>query len=155
MWPHRWQPTRLPHPWDSPGKNTGVGFHFPLQCMKVKSESEVTQSCPTLCDPKDCSLPGSSVHGIFQARILEWVAIAFSDDITSLFLLNTEHIWKYLCIHSAVDGHLNCFRMRLWWTKLPGAFMCESFVDMFFFSLGQYLELLGHWVTKSQTQLND
>ena len=76
--PHRQQPTRLPHPWDSPGKNTGVGCHFLLQCMKVKSESEVTQSCPTLNDPMDCSLPGSSIHGIFQARVLEWGAIAFS-----------------------------------------------------------------------------
>ena len=66
--PHRRQPTRLPSPWDSPGKNTGVGCHFLLQCMKVKSESEVIQSCPTLRDPMDCSLLGSSVHGIFQAR---------------------------------------------------------------------------------------
>ena len=76
--PHRWQPTRLPRPWDSPHKNAGVGCHVLLQCMKVKSESEVAQSCPTLSDPMDCSLPGSSVHGIFQARVLEWVAIAFS-----------------------------------------------------------------------------
>ena len=68
----------LPHPWDSPGKNTGVGCHFLLQCMKVKSESEVAQSCLTLRDSMDCSPPGSSVHGIFQARVLEWVAIAFS-----------------------------------------------------------------------------
>ena len=72
-----WQPTRLPRPWDSPGKNTGVGCHFLLQCRKVKSESEVAQSCPTLSDPMDCSLPGSSIHGIFQARVLEWGAIAF------------------------------------------------------------------------------
>ena len=64
--PHRWQPTRLPHPWDSLGKNTAVGCYFLLQCMKVKSESEVAQSCPTLSDPMDCSLPGSSIHGIFQ-----------------------------------------------------------------------------------------
>ena len=70
--------TMLPRPWDSPGKNTGVGCHFLLQCMKVKSENEVAQSCPTLSDPVDCSLPGSSVHGIFQARVLEWGAIAFS-----------------------------------------------------------------------------
>ena len=77
--PHRRQPTRLPRPWDSPGKNTGVGCHFLLQCMRVKSESEVTQSCPTPSNPMDCSLPGSSVHGIFQARVLEWVAIAFSE----------------------------------------------------------------------------
>ena len=76
--PHRWQPTRLPRPRDSPGKNTGVGCHFLLQCMKMKSESEVTQSCPTLSDLMDCSLPGSSIHGIFQARVLEWGAIAFS-----------------------------------------------------------------------------
>ena len=78
--PHRRQPTRLPRPWDSLGKNTGVGCHFLLQCMKVKSESEVTQSCPTLSDPMDYSLPGSSIHGIFQARVLEWGAIAFSDE---------------------------------------------------------------------------
>ena len=71
-------PPRLPRPWDSPGKNTGEGCHFFLQCMKVKSESEVAQSCLTLSDPLDCSLPGSSVHGIFQARVLEWGAIAFS-----------------------------------------------------------------------------
>ena len=75
--PQRWQPTKLPRPWDSPGKNTGVGCHFLLQCMKVKSESEVTQSCPTLHDPMDCSPPGSSIHGIFQARVLEWGAIAY------------------------------------------------------------------------------
>ena len=80
--PHRWQPTRLCCPRDSPGKNTGVGCHFLLQCMKVKSESEVAQSCPTLSDPMDCSLPGSSVHGIFQARVLEWGAIAFSEEYT-------------------------------------------------------------------------
>ena len=79
--PHRRQPTRLPRPWDSLGKNTGVGFHFLLQYMKVKSESEVTQSCPTLSDPMDGSLPGSSVHGIFQARVLEWGAIAFPDPL--------------------------------------------------------------------------
>ena len=76
--PHRRQPTRLPRPWDSPGKNTGVGCHFLLQCMKVKSESEVAQLCPNPSNPMDCSLPGSSVHGIFQARVLEWGASAFS-----------------------------------------------------------------------------
>ena len=75
VWPHRRQPTRLPRPWDSPGKNTGEGCHFLLQCMKVKSESEVAQSCPTLCNTIDCSLPGSSVHGIFKTRILEYIAI--------------------------------------------------------------------------------
>ena len=93
--PHRRQPTRLPGPWDSPGKNTGVGCHFLLQCMKVKSESEVAQSCPTLRDSMDCSLPGSSVQGIFQAIVLEWVAISFSN----------------ACMHArslhAVDGTLS------------------------------------------------
>ena len=78
MLPHRLQPTKLPHPWDSPGRNTGVGCHFLLQSMKVKSESEVAQSCLTLSDPKDHSLPGFSTHRIFQARVLEWDAIAFS-----------------------------------------------------------------------------
>ena len=78
MRPHRRQPTRLPCPWDSPGKNTGVGCHFLLQCMKVKSESEVAQLYPTLGDPMDCSLLGSSIYGIFQPRVLEWGAIAFS-----------------------------------------------------------------------------
>ena len=76
--PHRLQPTRLPRPWDSQGKNTGVSCHFLLQCVKVKSESEVAQSCPTPSARMDCSLPGSSIHGIFQARVPEWGAIAFS-----------------------------------------------------------------------------
>ena len=67
------------HPWDSPGENTGVVCHFLLQCMKVKSESEVAQLCPTPRDPMDCSPPGPSVHGIIQARVLEWGAIAFSE----------------------------------------------------------------------------
>ena len=78
MRPDRRQPNRLRRPWDSPGKNTGVSCHFLLQCMKVKSESEVTQSCPTLSDPMDCSLPGSSVHEIIQERVPGWGAIAFS-----------------------------------------------------------------------------
>ena len=91
MRPHRQQPTRLSRPWDSIGKNTGVGCHFLLQCMKVKSESEVAQSCLTLCDPMDCSPPGSSIHGIFQARVLEWDAIAFSD-----FTANHYEIIIYL-----------------------------------------------------------
>ena len=76
--PHRRQPTRLPHPWDSPSKNTGVGCYFLLRWMKVKSESEVAQSCAILSGLMDCSLPGSSIHGIFQTRVLEWGAIAFS-----------------------------------------------------------------------------
>ena len=95
--PHRWQPIRLPRPWDSPGKNTGVGCHFLLQCMKVKRESEVTQLCPTLSDPMDCSLPGSSIHGIFQARVLEWGAIAFSG-----FLISKLLLWKIISVQKDV-----------------------------------------------------
>ena len=109
--PRRQQPTRLLRPWDSPGKNAGVGCHFLLQCMKVKSESEVAQSCLTLCDPMDCSLPGSSSHGSFQARVLEWVAIAFSNcppeqrlNLTPvLFLYNHKsfihHFSKFFICH--------------------------------------------------------
>ena len=94
--PHRRQPTRLPHPWDSPGKNTGVGCHFLLQCMKVKSESEVAQSCPTPSGPMDHSLPGFSVHGIFQARVLKWVAIAFSQTLEEhkYWIANQDSLWK-------------------------------------------------------------
>ena len=90
--PHRQQPTRPSHPWDSPGKNTGVGCHFLLQCMKVKSEIEDAQSCPTLSDPMDISLPGSSIHGIFQARVLEWVAIAFSILSYKILLFATRNL---------------------------------------------------------------
>ena len=101
--PHRWQPTRLCRPWDSPGKNNGVGCHFLLQCMKVKSESEVTESCPTLSHPMDCSPPGSSIHGIFQARVLEWDAIAFSkihvnNFKTAMFLSSQNHFGLGLCL---------------------------------------------------------
>ena len=99
MRPHRRQPTRLPCPWDSPGKNTGVGCHFLLQYMKVKSESEVAQSGPTLSDPMDCSLPGSSIHGIFQARVLEWGAIAFS-------VINLDSILKSRDIILLTEVHL-------------------------------------------------
>ena len=109
--PHRRQPTRLPRPWDSPGKNTGVGSHFLLQCMEVKTESEVAQSCPTLGDPMDCSLPGSSVHGIFQARVLEWVAIAFSS-----FCVRHIHLWEVWAINWR-SKNCSLFRksMRFWW----------------------------------------
>ena len=85
--PHRWKPTRLCRPWASPGKNTGVGCHFLLQCMKMKSESEVTQLCLSPSDPMDCSPPGSSDHGIFQARVLEWGAIAFSKGMPTPLLV--------------------------------------------------------------------
>ena len=91
---YRQQPTRLPHPWDSPGKNTGVGCHFLLQCMKGKSESEVARSCPTPSDRMDCSPPGSSVHGILQAGVLEWGAVAFSknDLVIYIFIYILFHI---------------------------------------------------------------
>ena len=97
--PHRWQPTRLRRPGHSPGKITGVGCHFLLQCMKVKSESEVTYSCPTLRNPMDCSLQGSSAHGIFQARVLEWVAIAFSREHVYVGLI----LCKEMCM-SALEN---------------------------------------------------
>ena len=95
------QPTRLPYPWDSPGKNTGVCCHFLLQCMKVKSDSEVTQLCPTLSDPMDCGPPGSSVHGIFQARVLEGgchclVHRCWQFDLcSSAFSKSSLNIWKF------------------------------------------------------------
>ena len=92
-----------PHPWDSPGKKTGVGCHFLLQRIKVKSGSEVTQSCPTLHDPMDCSLAGSSVHGIFQARVLEWGAIAFSN--ASVKGLKFHGCWIQLGFSSVSDGY--------------------------------------------------
>ena len=89
--PHRRQPTRLPRPWDSPGKSTGVGCHFLLQCMKVKTESEVARLCPTLSDPMDHSLPGFSIHGIFQARVLEWVVLDFVNSV----MKKDPQIWSY------------------------------------------------------------
>ena len=97
--PHRRQPTRLPRPWDSPGKNIGVGCHFFLQIMKVKSESEVSQSCPTLSDPMVCRPSGSSVHGIFQARVLEWGAIAFSVGDRVKYIKDAQML--HLALHKA------------------------------------------------------
>ena len=97
--PHRQQPTSLPRPWDSPGKNTGAGYHFLLQCMKVKSESEVAHSCPTFHDPMDCSLPGSSAHEIFQARVLEWVAIALISHASKVMLK---------ILQTRVQQYVNC-----------------------------------------------
>ena len=108
--PHRRQPARLRHPWGSPGKNTGVGCHFLLQCMKVKGESEVVQSCPTLSDPMDCSLPGSSVHGIFQARVLEWGAIAFSE-LTIIHIHKNISVLQFcVCVHI----QSTCIYVCLW-----------------------------------------
>ena len=109
--PHRQLPTRLRHPWDSPGNNTGVGCHLLLQCMKVKSESEVAQSCLTLSDPMDCSLPGSFIHGIFQARVREWGSIAFSAQI--------QHYILKLCALLQYYSEPN-FHIRRYCENLPG-----------------------------------
>ena len=121
MRPHRWQPTRLPDPWGSPGKNTEVGCHFLLQCMKVKSESEVTQSCPTLSDPVDCSLPDSSAHGIFQARVLEWGAIAFSKYyFKNTSKQNRPQIWLSGSVATAISlyrVHKESVRCETWTIK--------------------------------------
>ena len=126
--PHRWQPTRLPHPWDSLGKNTGVGCHFLLHCVKVKSESEVTQLCPTLSNPMDCSLPGSSIHGIFQARVLEWGVIAFSKEISSL-----SHYIAFLYFFALIteEGSLISPRYSLE--------LCIQMLMSFLFSFAFYL----------------
>ena len=113
--PHRRQPMRLPHPWDSPGKNTGVGCHFLLQCMKVKSESEVAQLCPTLSDPMDCSLPGFSVDGIFQARVLEWGAIAFS----SFPMSRWPKYWSFSFSISPSNEYSGLISFRMDWLDLP------------------------------------
>ena len=116
--PQRRQPTRLPRPWDSPGKNTGVGCHFLLQCTRVKSESEVTQSCPIPSDPMDSSLPGSSVHGICQARVLEWVAIAFS--MKSLSETIFIELWNFIRYSfRATCYHLQKKKLKRKGIKLP------------------------------------
>ena len=117
VWPHRRQPTKLPHPWDSPGKNTGVGCHFLLQCMKVKGESEVNQLCPTLTDPMDCSLPGSSVHGFSRKEY--WSGLPLPSP-TMCFI----RIWSYLVIitHFNIESYRISFTDVFWdiikW-KLP------------------------------------
>ena len=111
---HRRQPTRLPCPWDSPGKNTGVGCHFLLQCVKVKSESGVTQSCPTPSDPVNCSPPGSSIRGIFQARVLEWAAIAFYSPQLKVVDWSecsfASFLWKHLIRPRAESITSQCFQ---------------------------------------------
>ena len=105
--PHRRQPTRLPRPWDSPGQNTGVGCHFLLQCMKVKNESEVAQSCPTLSNPMDCSLPGSPIHGIFQARVLHVKVVPlFSTNISDMLNL-TNIVRENVSPKSTTEGAMS------------------------------------------------
>ena len=118
VWPHRRQPTRLPHPLDSPGKNTGVGCHFLLQGMQGKSESEVAQSCPTGSNPMDCSLPGSSVHGIFQARVPEWGAIAFSmTNLDSILKSRDITLPTKICIVKAVAFPVVTYGSESWTIK--------------------------------------
>ena len=109
---------QVPRPWDSPGKNTGVGCHFLLQCMKVKSGSEVAQSCPTLSEPMDCSLPGSSVHGIFQARVLEWGAIAFSGSLIYIpsnfaVIFKATNSFQQITLHFKLPKRFSFFQLAL------------------------------------------
>ena len=155
MRPHRRQPTRLHRPWDSPGKITGVGCHFLLHCMKVKSESEVALSCLTLCDPMDCSLPGSSIHGIFQARVLEWVAIAFSEGCL-------QNLTNYTLLHGMNALHLRTSTLIQF--RGPEDEMVGWHHWLNGMSLSKLQELVRdreawhvavYWVTKSQTRLSD
>ena len=150
--PHRRQPTRLLCPRDSPGKNTGMGFHFLLQCMKVKSESEVAQSCPTLSNPMDCSPPGSSVHGIFQARVLESGAIAF-------FVLQAR-----LSFFHRFEWHFNFFSFpviclfsffTLWWV-LPCnlCFFFFHFLFLFFFKFNFIFKLYNIVLVLPNIEMN-
>jgi len=133
--PHRRQPTRLPHPWDSPGKNTGACCHFLLQCMKVKSESEVAQSWPTLCDPMNYSLPGSSVHGIFQARVLEWGANKLNkqDNIQpcyTLFAILTRSVVPHLLLNIVSWPAYRFLRSQVRWSGIPISWRIFQFVVM-------------------------
>ena len=126
--PHGLQPTRLLCPWDSPGKNTGVDCHFLLQCMKVKSESEVAQSCLTLSNLMDCSLPGSSVHGIFQARVLEWGDIAFScnKDIHTYFFFHGLICRELAYLATLLDHPNCCARTATSWLRCRAMFFISG-----------------------------
>ena len=150
--PHSWQPTRLPHPWDSPGKNTGVSCHFLLQCRKVKSESEVSQSCLTPSDPMDSSLPGFSVHEIFQARILEQVAIAFSMNRSLVFLIL---LFSSISLHRSLKKAFLSLLTILWNSAFKWVYL--SFSPMRFTSLFTGTSLVAQMVknlsTMQETQL--
>ena len=161
--PQRRQPTRFPHPWDSLGKNTGVGCHFLLQCMKVKSASEVSQSCLTLSNPMDCSPPGSSVHGIFQARVLEWGAIAFSESMNIMYVMtslvaqlvkNPSAMWKTwaqsLGWEEPLEEGMATHSSILAWRIL----MDRGLVWRIPMDRGAW-QATVHRVAKSQTQLSD
>ena len=144
--PQRRQPSRVLRPWDFPGKNTGVGCHFLLQCMKVESEREVAQSCPTLSDPMDCSLPGSSIYGSFQARVLEWVASAFSDSLSAAK-------WKK-CIDQGMGGsvawNFHAFSRSMTLPELRCAHQTESSLNITILELYSVFSSLpnpnGWWV---------
>ena len=127
--PHRRQPNGLPGSWDSPGKNTGVGCHFLLHCLKAKSESAVAQSCPTLSDPMDCSPPGSSIHGIFQARVLKWGAIAFSECLLySTINVNCSNAESFLHVHKNFFYLTEtCYKSRDDKFRLCSSFVIESY----------------------------
>ena len=119
--PQRQQPTRLPRPWDSPGKNTGVGCHFLLQCRKVKSESEVVQSCPTLRDLMDCSLPGSSIHGLSRQEY--WSRVPSPSPICSHSFSNScnEHVILFVfLLEKKMATHCSILAWRILWTEEPG-----------------------------------
>ena len=147
VWSHRWQPTRLPRPWDSPGKNTGMGCHFLLQCMKVKSESEVAQLCPTPGDPMDCSLPGSSTHGIFQARVLEWGATAFSTKFLVYFIklaMNMSAVlWWRICqflpwkMHAFLRNSMRIFIFLFIWQEGSSSSVMSCMQAHVFWSLSE------------------
>ena len=132
--PHRQQPTKLPRPWDSPGKNTGVGCHFLLQCMKVKSESEVAQSCLTLSDPMDCSLPGSSIHGSFQARVLKWGAFSWSMFSTAL----KKTFTLFGLIPAVLLATFTVILKRMWIFQVCACFMCLCIFFFFYY--------YSHWL---------
>ena len=136
--PYRRQPTRLRRPWVSPGKNTGLGCHFLLQCMKVKSESEVAQSCPTLSDPMDCSLPGSSVHRIFQARVLEWVASAFSDSVCR------EKYTAFLMFHFLKENNVIWYLVSNFFTVMDNLVL-DTMLD-FHTEISDIILKVSHWI---------
>ena len=144
--PHRRQPTRLPRPWDSPGKKTGVGCLFLLQCMKVKIESEVTQSCLILSDPMDCSPPGSSIHGIFQARVPKWGAIAFSKKTLHHLNLEGKKMYSWIFLSSSFKA-----------VSILKILNCKILIKECFFSLILWLwELTGTalWLYSNSSEIN-
>ena len=148
MRPQRQQPTRLPRPWDSPGKNTGVACHFLLQCMKVKSEREVAQSFPTL--NVDCSLPGSSIHGIFQARVLEWGAT-----------YNSTISLQSMCLREmkTYTNTKTCAQMSIvstnWWNKMWCSYTMEYYLAIKRNRVQIHAKALTNLVNKMLKETND